>query len=412
ASAIAPFIALAASAGGVCSAEKPSYNQVVSQSCRARLLSIHFPDGKSLTDIFSPYLDNYHYSPVYSASGTATHISSGTASMGTSQERHYQDENTWEEGYKYILMLAAVRSSGLWAEKKMFETTGGLNTHKGAVFVLGVVASALEYSLAQIMRQVDITDAGRILEEACEIVKKMCKGIVSRELGGATLQHGLNVKNNNSGEKLQEPGASSTSSLTSSRYLTHGEKLYLKYGFTGVRGEAEEGFQTVFRAAIPVLYSLAFSYNKAADMSERSLTEIKCGESGVIPTLSFFVPHLKYPELLKLLLLYIMGRVQDSNVFWRGGPEVYSEWKRKADEKLQLFLKIISEISQKIKADSKQIIKDCVKETPAKMLSEALNELHHFALQHNISPGGAADMLSASIYAAKRIALMLNIRKI
>ena len=112
--------------------------------------------------------------------------------------------------------LAALRWPGRLAEGTMSAATGGVNTHKGAIFSLGLVCGALG--------RLDRDQWGnpeRVLKETAA----MAAGIVGRELAG----------------------------LSSAEVRTAGQRLYQQYGVTGVRGQAEAGFPTVLDQGLPAL---------------------------------------------------------------------------------------------------------------------------------------------------------------
>lgn len=108
-----------------------------------------------------------------------------------------------------------IRAIGIEAEKAMFAVTGGVNTHKGAIFSLGLMCAA----------------AGRLSpedwtpESLCRLCGQMVEGIVSREL----------------------------SAVTEDTAKTFGEEIYAKHGITGARGEAEKGFPSVLETGLPRL---------------------------------------------------------------------------------------------------------------------------------------------------------------
>lgn len=112
-------------------------------------------------------------------------------------------------------VLAQIRPLGLRAEQAMLQATNGVNTHKGAIFSLGLVCTALGY-LFQQKRIFNV-------ETVCHTVAQICHGIVA-ELQAEII----------------------------SRPLTAGEKLYKNYGLTGARGEAENGFPLI-QNALPTL---------------------------------------------------------------------------------------------------------------------------------------------------------------
>ena len=114
--------------------------------------------------------------------------------------------------------LAALRFPGRQAECAMRRATGGVNTHKGAIYSMGLVCGALGRLDWEAWRQ-----PTRIAKEAAA----MAAGAVENELGGVAP------------ETAKTPG----------------ERFYALYGVTGVRGEAEQGFPAVLRHGLPVLES-------------------------------------------------------------------------------------------------------------------------------------------------------------
>lgn len=114
-----------------------------------------------------------------------------------------------------------LRPVGLAAEKAMFAATGGINTHKGAVFLMGTLCGA----------------AGRLVSSrwhrptAAELMKEcgmMTASVMEEDF--------LRIRAN---------GA-----------RTAGEVLYLDHGLRGARGEAAEGFPSVRERSLPVFRNL------------------------------------------------------------------------------------------------------------------------------------------------------------
>ncbi len=110
-------------------------------------------------------------------------------------------------------LWSRLRPLGLWGEELM-KGAAGANTHKGALFSLGVLCCALGRLWAR--KEPLIPD--KVALEGASI----CRGIVSRELAPL---------------KAQRP-----------RRITAGQRFYLLYGFKGIRGEAERGFPSVLAA--------------------------------------------------------------------------------------------------------------------------------------------------------------------
>lgn len=109
-------------------------------------------------------------------------------------------------------LLKAIRPLGIACEKAMFNATQGINTHKGAIFSLGLICTAIGHLEA---RQEHINHTS-----ICARVASICQ----------TITHEL---------------------TTCHQQQTAGERLYKQYGFTGVRGEVAAGFSTVINYSLP-----------------------------------------------------------------------------------------------------------------------------------------------------------------
>lgn len=125
--------------------------------------------------------------------------------------------------------------------------------------------------------------------------------------------------------------------------LSHGEKMYLQYGICGVRGEAQDGFPILSN----YLWPLFCKYKKE-------------GKSGHILNLQ--------------ILLWAILLSEDTNVLKRGGIEG-GVWLKKA---VQDIVEEGGAFTQKGIREIKKLNEECI--------------------QKNISPGGAADLLAATLY--------------
>lgn len=207
----------------------------------------------------------------------------------------------------YSLLLKNIRPFGIEAEKNMFEATNGVNTHKGLVFSLGIISAAagLLYS-----RNNSVYIA---TEKITDLVKLMAKDIT------------LELENCRDKETP-----------------TYGEKLYLQYGVKGIRGEVEEGFNTVLKYSLPILKDLINTGN-----------------------------HIN--DILVQVLLNLMAHTEDSNILGRHSMETLNFVKEKAGFAL----------------DHGGYL------TPYGKLY--VKEMDKYFINRNISPGGSADLLAITI---------------
>lgn len=115
-------------------------------------------------------------------------------------------------------LFPVLRALGREAERAMLCATGGVNTHKGAIFTLGLLCGAAGYAYGTGKR----CEPLRVLE-------------LSREMAGETLE----------AELLE---------LTRRPPATHGEALFVRGGRRGIRGEAAAGFPALRETALPALW--------------------------------------------------------------------------------------------------------------------------------------------------------------
>ena len=198
--------------------------------------------------------------------------------------------------------FARLRFPGKQAEGEMLAATGGVNTHKGAIFSLGLLCGAL----GRLERQ-DWAEPKRILDTCAQ----MTRNLLSEDFAHL------------------EPGPGETV----------GQQLFLRYGITGVRGQAASGFPEVSAIGLPRL------------------------EEGLKKGLSI------NDAACAALMALIAGTV-DTNMIHRGGVAAQQEASRAVTEAL-------------------------AKEPfPGE---EALEDWNRRFVEKNLSPGGCADLLAMTL---------------
>jgi triphosphoribosyl-dephospho-CoA synthase CitG len=114
-------------------------------------------------------------------------------------------------------LFEVIRLIGVEAEEAMFRATGDVNTHRGAIFTMGLLSAAA----GQCRRRTGCFSTDKILD-------------LSRSMAAETLTKELQAIRN------RPP-------------RTHGERLYAATGCTGIRGEAIAGFPSLRETAVPAL---------------------------------------------------------------------------------------------------------------------------------------------------------------
>lgn len=200
-------------------------------------------------------------------------------------------------------LFCKLRSYGVGAEAELLRVTKGVNTQRGILFAGGIVSAVSGYAM----------NMGLSRDALLPMIKEMAAGLVAREL--KNLDHAA---------------------------MTAGEKLYYKYGITGIRGEVENGFPSVVNYGLPALED---AFDKGATIN----------------------------DALVHALISLMTVVEDSNVIWRTDYDTLLEVQRIAKNILNLG----SVFTEKGRM--------------------AIAETERYFLQRRISPGGSADLLSVTI---------------
>ncbi|MCD6355560.1 MAG: triphosphoribosyl-dephospho-CoA synthase [Prolixibacteraceae bacterium] len=193
--------------------------------------------------------------------------------------------------------LPIIRNIGLRAEEAMYKSTAGVNTQKGIIFLMGVAL----FACGNLFRTNEKFTVEAFRQKVCEI----CRGIAENEM---------------------------PSSVDEAK--SHGEKMYAKYGFSGARGEAENGFQLVIIHGLPHL-------SGRTELNDDAL--IRC-------------------------FLAIGMNNNDTNILYRSNVVVLDRFKTLCGEALRKF--------------SRQ---------------SYLNVIN-YCKNENISPGGTADLLAVTIF--------------
>lgn len=278
-----------------------------------------------------------------------------------------------EEVFNYAALFPGLRRIGREAETAMFRATGGVNTHKGLIFSLGVLCAAA----SAILRQGGSLLSSSFAEAAAATAGRISEGIVRRDLGDLGLEsfRQKDILNNSRSETAEEAaiGLSVKSGKRADlRKLTAGEKLYLQYGVRGIRGEAEDGFPTVLSYGLPRLRKLLEKYSLNAHKTlSKDARKSAMAESGVERgNIGLQSLNMVYLDTFMKLLCH----TEDSNVLSRGGWDAL-QW---------------------IQGEARSIMMLGGAETQEGMAS--IRRLDAACMRRNISPGGTADLLAVTIF--------------
>jgi len=159
-----------------------------------------------------------------------------------------------------------LRTAGIKAEQTMYQATGGVNTHKGAIYTMGILCGALGRLWAP---EKPLSAPIKRLPEECA---HMVTPHVKADFKAIEALRRISASNNSASE------------------ITAGGRLYLESGLTGIRGEVAAGLPSVTHIALPV-------YTKAL-------------QDGLHPN-----------DAGAVALLHLIAGVSDTNLYHRGGLE-------------------------------------------------------------------------------------------
>lgn len=233
----------------------------------------------------------------------------------------------YQENHDKVFSL--LRPVGVRAEKSMLKATKGINTHRGLIFSLGLIVTALG-RLKSLGREPSVS-------HLCEEAGIFVKDIVKHDFVCLHALMDLYEAQNKDWQILFEK-----ISQDFGRSLTSGEKLYVRYRVTGVRGEAEKGFPHVIKS----FEQLEFWFTKTDDSA----------------------------VALVHTLLFLMTEMQDTNILQRGDAQKLSELQKIAENALSSGGLLTEEGKKNIE------------------------QIQYYCHKHWLSPGGCADILAVTVF--------------
>ena len=247
----------------------------------------------------------------------------------------------------------SIRDAGIEAEKAMLEATNGVNTHKGALFSMGlaVVAAAYEEKKAAANKE----ERGKEERGKEREKEEREDSLVSIE----SLAPLESLASPLSSLQLTIKALAASFPDTSG---THGSKAkLLSNGTTTIKGaldNAREGYEKLFTEWLP-----------------------------------FYNEHRKNHDAhaLHKTLLRIMCDLDDTNVIYRTNVATAEEVKQEARALLASF-------EEGYAAQDKEKCESAIEDKCASAELLALKDMDRRYTARNISPGGAADMLSLTVF--------------
>ena len=235
----------------------------------------------------------------------------------------------------------SIRDAGIEAEKAMLEATNGVNTHKGALFSMGlaVVAAAYEEKKAAANKEKEEKEDSQVSLKNLAPLESLASPLSSLQLTIKALAASF-------------PDTSGT----------HGSKAkQLSNGTTTIKGaldNAREGYEKLFAEWLP-FYNERRKSHDAHDLHKT--------------------------------LLRIMCDLDDTNVIYRTNVATAEEVKQEARALLANF-------EEAYAAQDKEKCASAIEEKCASAELLALKDMDRRYTARNISPGGAADMLSLTVF--------------
>ena len=251
------------------------------------------------------------------------------------------------------MLAVELRHVGVRAEQTMFAATDGVNTHKGANFSLALILGATGAYLSE----------GRCLplqpaetELVLRNVTRMGKLLLDRDRQAlrARMKQG-------------------------DRHLTHGERVLCAHGMQGVRGEAAQGYPLVREVLLPYVREQAGAAGARGEAGARKADGAPnpVGEPPATADAPSTPSAARGSARMLLLrtLVKTMSILEDTNVVHRGGEQALAEHRR--------FCEALDEAG----LDDEALI-------------AALDDYDAELIRQNVSPGGAADLLSLTVFLA------------
>jgi cytidyltransferase-like protein len=236
----------------------------------------------------------------------------------------------------------ALSSIGRAVEADVLEYTNGVNTHRGAIFALGLAS----ISVLELSRDLQLAD------------NQQNKQTCIAQLNGATIGNSLN-NNQLQITPLIDAGSLSDkvaelAGLIVATKDSHGGRAVSEYAVKGALQMAQDGYSPLFEDWLPYYRSLVQPMARLAHQPDKLAHQPD--------TLAY-----KQDERLQKTLLRIMSQLDDTCVIHRVG---YAR-------------------AQEIKEEAKALLAD--------FSEEGLKEMKERYDAEGISPGGAADMLALTI---------------
>lgn len=225
--------------------------------------------------------------------------------------KQYLQLGVEHEGDLEQLFMKA-RKMGVKAEQAMLQATKRVNTHKGANYSYATILTALGYYLKQYPEKT--TFSAQDTEAILSLSEPMTYHFWQSELA-----------------QLKDK----------TEAITNGERIYLDYGLTGIKGESMNGYPLLRETVLPFTRELLN-----------------------------YTDNLQY--VLSKALLLLISQAEDTNIIHRGNYEVWLN----------------------VKAKAASLLKELNEDNFQYLISQWDQEL----IDQNLSPGGAADLLSIVVF--------------